>query len=135
MRDIKVIEAEISKLQAELEDVKDYESKRNAAVHILTNLGWTHTRGRGWEKPKVNFKVFDEDSMTHIKAGDWVKFDTGTTGGYAYIRSVSGKFAKYSMVTGVTARGAIVSDRIDTMNVFFMKVVSHHDIMKALAFK
>ena len=39
MRDIKVIQADISKLQAELEDAKVHVAKRDAAVHILENLG------------------------------------------------------------------------------------------------
>lgn len=41
MRDIKVIEAEISKLQAELEDAKAERTMRISAVYILKNLGWT----------------------------------------------------------------------------------------------
>lgn len=78
MRDPKVIQAEIAKLEAELEDVKYHEAKTRSAVHILKNLGWTWTRQTGWKKPEVNklsHKVFDKDTMTHIKAGDWVKID------------------------------------------------------------
>lgn len=136
MRDIKVIEAEISKLQAELEDAKSHEHMRTSAVHILKNLGWTFDKKSGWKKP-FTFKStpFDADTMTHIKAGDWVKYDTGLTGGYGYVRSVSGKYAKFSTVTSVTPRGAVVTDRTDTMHVNFMKVVPHADILKAMAFK
>lgn len=47
MRNIKTIEADISKLQAELADVKDHEDMRDSAVHILKNLGWTRLRVSG----------------------------------------------------------------------------------------
>lgn len=139
MRDIKVIEAEISKLQAELEDAKAERTMRISAVYILKNLGWTFDyKHGGWQKPitsQVKPTIFDADTMTHIKAGDWVKYDTGLTGGYGYVRSVNGKHAKISTVTGVTPRGAIVTDRTDTLNTVFMKVVSHAEIMKAKAGK
>ncbi|WEU68264.1 hypothetical protein TARRARE_18 [Escherichia phage vB_Ec_Tarrare] len=139
MRDIKVIEAEISKLQAELADAKAEQSMRISAVYILKNLGWTFDyKNGGWHKPlpsPVKPTIFDRDTMTHIKAGDWIKYDTGLTGGYGYVRSVHGKYAKFSTVTGATPRGAIVSDRTDTIHVNFMKVVSHAEILKAKTFK
>ncbi len=92
MRDPKVIQAEIAKLEAELEDVKYHEAKTRSAVHILKNLGWTWTRQTGWKKPKtvwleetevnkLSHNVFYKDTMTRIKAGDWVKVDMGVVGG------------------------------------------------------
>lgn len=132
MRDPKVIQAEIAKLEAELEDVKYHEIKTRSAVHILKNLGWTWTRQTGW---KMDFKTFDKDSMTHIKAGDWVKIDTGTTGGYGYVRNVSGNLARVSFVERVTSAGAVVqeSSRMYTTN--YLKVVSHTEIVRALTGK
>lgn len=66
MRDPKVIQAEIAKLEAELEDVKYHEIKTRSAVHILKSLGWTWTRQTGWKKPKMDFETSGKDSMTRI---------------------------------------------------------------------
>lgn len=131
MRDPKVIQAEISKLEAELEDVMAHEAMTRSAVHILKNLGWTWTRGRGWKKPDPVHKVFDKDTMTHIKAGDWVKHDSGLTGGYAYVRKAHGPSAQISYVTGVTPMGAMVTERITLVSTKDLKVVSHDEICKA----
>ena len=133
MRDPKVIQAEIAKLEAELEDVKYHEAKTRSAVHILKNLGWTWTRQTGWKKPEVNklsHKVFDKDTMTNIKAGDWVKVDTGVVGGYGYVRSVSGKYAQVSYINGVNPQGAIVAYKTDMINIGFLTVVSYAEIAK-----
>lgn len=130
MRDPKVIQAEIAKLEAELEDVKFHEAKTRSAVHILNNLGWTWTRQTGWKKPEVNklsYKVFDKDTMTHIKAGDWVK----VVGGYGYVRSISDRYAQVSYITGVTPRGAIVADKTNTIHIGFLTVVSYEEIVKS----
>lgn len=134
MRDPKVIRAEIAKLEAELEDVKYHEAKTRSAVHILKNLGWTWARQAGWKKPevyKLSHKVFDKDTMTHIKAGDWVKVDKGAGGGYVYVRSVCDRYAQVSYITGVTPRGAIVADKIHTIHTSFLTVVSYEEIVKS----
>lgn len=134
MRDPKVIQAEIAKLEAELEDVKYHEAKTRSAVHILKNLGWTWTRQAGWKKPevyKLSHKVFDKDTMTHIKAGDWVKVGRGGVWGYGYVRSVRGKYAQVSYISGVTPRGAIVTDKIVPINTGFLTVVSYEEIVKS----
>lgn len=127
MRDIKVIEADIAKLQAELADAKDHQSMRDAAVHILKNLGWTYNRG--WKKPTAKANIFDPKSMTHIKAGDWVKYDAGFMGGYGYVRRVRGTYADISMVRRVTPLGASVDDRSIMVQCSQLKVISHAEIM------
>ena len=138
MRDPKVIQAEIAKLEAELEDVKCHEAKTRSAVHILKNLGWTWTRQTGWKKPeatKLSHKVFDKDTMTHIKAGDWVKVDTGATGDYGYVRNVSGHIARVSFIERI-ALGCVVaqeSSRMYTTN--YLRVVSYDEIVSALTGK
>ena len=131
MRDPKVIQAEIAKLEAELEDVKYHEAKTRSAVHILKNLGWTWTRQTGWKKPevtKLSHKVFDKDTMTNI---DWVKVGIGVFIGYGYVRSVSDKYAQVSYITGVTPRGAIVSDKTNMIHTGFLTVVSYEEIVKS----
>ena len=131
MRNRNVIEAEISKLQAELADVKEYECARDSAVHILKNLGWTRSRGQ-WVKPaKANTKLFDKDTMTHIKAGDWVNVDTGAIARYGYVRRLIGKIAQVSYITGVTTRGAIVEDSAHPFHTNFLTVVSYEEIVKS----
>lgn len=134
MRDPKVIQAEIAKLESELEDVKFHEAKTRSAVHILKNLGWTWTRQTGWKKPEVNemnHKVFDKDTMTNIKAGDWVKVGIGLVIGYGYVRSMSDNYARVSYITGVTPRGAIVADKTNMIHTGFLTVVSYEEIVKS----
>lgn len=134
MRDPKVIQAEIAKLEAELEDVKYHEAKTRSAVHILKNLGWTWTRQTGWKKPevtKLSHKVFDKDTMTHIKAGDWVNVDTGAIARYGYVRRLIGNIAHVSYITGVTPRGAIVEDSAHPFHTNFLTVVSYEEIVKS----
>ena len=74
MRTVAQIQQDISKLQAELEDVKVHEHKRNSAVSILENLGWTHSAKSGWKKPepKRDWKEFDKDTMSPYKSGDYL---------------------------------------------------------------
>ena len=118
MRKPEEIRADIDKLVKELEDVKNYENKRSAAVHILTNLGWTHSPLKGWQKPepKRDWKEFDKDSMTHVKAGDWVLIDAlvPTLGGQikcgCFVRSVTGNRVVASPIIGKSYRGAHVCD-------------------------
>lgn len=51
MRKPEEIRKEIEALNKELAEAKTYEAKRDAAVHILENLGWTHSGLKGWQKP------------------------------------------------------------------------------------
>lgn len=51
MRKPEEIRADIEKLTKELAEVKTYEAKREAAIHILENLGWTYSGHKGWQKP------------------------------------------------------------------------------------
>lgn len=103
MRNIKTIEADISKLQAELADVKDHESMRGSAVHILKNLGWTRSKGQ-WVKPQSKLMEFDKDTMTHIKEGDFVTMKAGI-GDIWYVRTMKGTTCMLSRVTRITPYG------------------------------
>lgn len=105
MRSQFVIESEIAKLQAELEDVKAHESKVITASHILTNLGWTWTRKYGWKEPVAPIKptVFDKDAMTHIKNGDFCLYAKGTIlEGFVLVREVNGAECTVSYVYNIT---------------------------------
>lgn len=133
MRNIDVIKAEISKLEAELADAVSHDKMRTAAVHIVRNLGWEwDNKLNQWRSPKKerDFKVFDSSSMSHIKAGDWVKYDTGIVGGYAYVRRIRNNYADISMVRRVTIMGASVDDRSIMVQCSQLKVVSHEEIVK-----
>ncbi|BBA26437.1 hypothetical protein HOR70_gp22 [Pectobacterium phage PPWS4] len=75
MRTRVVIEQEIKKLQTELAEVNEIESSRDAAVHILGNLGWRRDCGR-WIAPAVKHPPiieFDSDAGNPFREGDWVK--------------------------------------------------------------
>lgn len=103
MRSIKVIEADIAKLNAELADVKDHEQMRDSAVHILKNLGWTRQKGL-WVKPNPKMVGIDFDSLIGIdksfKYGDIVSvINSHLPGRQKYI----GKKYYIVRVSGVTA--------------------------------
>lgn len=135
MRDIKIIEADIAKLQAELADTKAHHAQRDAAVHILKNLGWTWNAKFGWKKPMTKANIFDSKSMTHIKAGDWVhvktSLATGPRSGYAYVRAVRGNYVTISFVRGVNFVGANVEEAKHTVMARECKVVSHKQVVEA----
>lgn len=110
MRTRNSIEAEISKLEAELADVKEHECARDSAVHVLKNLGWTRQYGK-WVAPKpkrpdLSLKTFEADKMTHIKKGDFVMVKAGV-GDIWYVRSVEGLICQLSRVTRITSHGTV----------------------------
>lgn len=106
MRKPEEIRADIEKLTKELAEAKTYEAKRDAAVHILENLGWTHSGHKGWQKPKEGPKV--SDYKAPLKAGELATWDDKVLGGIVYIRSVGDKYAQVSHVRGVSRLGADV---------------------------
>lgn len=104
MRKPEEIRADIEKLTKELAEVKTYEAKRDAAVHILENLGWTHSGHKGWQKPAPKWS----DYKAPLKAGELATWDDKVLGGIVYIRSVGDKYAQVSHVRGVSRLGADV---------------------------
>ena len=128
MRNRNVIEAEISKLQAELADVKEYECARDSAVHILKNLGWTRKYGK-WVQPvnRPDLKVFDKDTMTHIKAGD---FCTSTkTSSLWYVRAVAGNICWCSRVSRIAPNGTLMTRNNVEIKAENLKVINVKDYM------
>lgn len=124
MRDIKVIQADISKLQAELEDAKVHVAKRDAAVHILENLGWTHSAKFGWKKPLPKPAVKAREYKAPVVAGAFATYDNKVLGGNVYVRSVnaSSGTAQVSWLRGVATAGAMIENtsfavRIDELTV------------------
>lgn len=104
MRKPEEIRKEIEALNKELAEVKTYEAKRDAAVHILENLGWTHSGHKGWQKPAAKWSDF----KAPLKAGELATWDDKVLGGIVYIRSVGDKYAQVSHVRGVSKLGADV---------------------------
>ena len=104
MRKPEEIRKEIEALNKELAKVKTYEAKRDAAVHILENLGWTHSGFKGWQKPAPKWS----DYKAPLKAGELATWDDRVLGGIVYIRSVGDKFAQVSHVRGVSRLGVDV---------------------------
>lgn len=128
MRNRNVIEAEISKLQAELADVKEYECARDSAVHILKNLGWTRKYGK-WVKPvnRPDLKVFDKDTMTHIKAGDFCA--STETSSLWYVRTVAGNICWCSRVSRIAPNGTLVTSNNVGIKAENLKVINVKDYM------
>lgn len=110
MRKPEEIRKEIDKLNKELEASKIYEAKRDAAVHILENLGWTHSGLKGWQKHKPTPSIKINDYKAPLKAGELATWEDNALGGTVYIRSVGDKFAHVSRVRGVSSLGADVSN-------------------------
>lgn len=104
MRKPEEIRKEIEALNKELAEAKTYEAKRDAAVHILENLGWTHSGHKGWQKPAPKCS----DYKAPLKAGELATWDDKVLGGIVYIRSVGDKYAQVSHVRGVSRLGADV---------------------------
>lgn len=104
MRKPEEIRKEIEALNKELAEAKTYEAKRDAAVHILENLGWTHSDHKGWQKPSPKWS----DYKAPLKAGELATWEDGAIGGTVYIRSVGSKFSQVSHVRGVSRLGADV---------------------------
>ncbi|WWT40833.1 hypothetical protein [Klebsiella phage 175005] len=104
MRKPEEIRKEIEALNKELAEAKTYEAKRDAAVHILENLGWTHSGHKGWQKPAPKWS----DYKAPLKAGDLATWEDGPIGGTVYIRSVGDKYAQVSHVRGISRIGADV---------------------------
>lgn len=124
MRDIKLIQADISKLQAELEDAKVHVAKRDAAVHILENLGWTHSAKFGWKKPLPKPDVKAREYKAPVVAGAFATYGHKILGGNVFVRSVNASrgTAQVSWVRGVSTAGAMIEQtpfavRIDDLTV------------------
>ncbi|QHJ81892.1 MAG: hypothetical protein [Bacteriophage sp.] len=135
MRTVNQIQADISKLQAELQDVKTIEAKRDSAVHILQNLGWSWT-GYNWKKPAnipadvLKVRDYDAEFDHPIKAGDHVLH---TSGDYYYVAAVSGHKITGRKVTKVVYHGRMGGTIVDTMRNHqlhsrYCKVVAPTDI-------
>lgn len=119
MRDIKLIQSDIAKLQAELEDAKVHGAKRDSAVHILENLGWTHSARYGWKKPVAKTEVKAREYKAPVVAGEFATYDHKILGGNVYVRSVnasSGK-ARVSWVRRVTTSRAMIENTIFAVHI------------------
>ncbi|APW79764.2 hypothetical protein PP47_gp28 [Pectobacterium phage PP47] len=113
MRTRIVIEQEIKKLQTELAEVNEIESSRDAAVHILGNLGWRRECGR-WVAPVVKHPPvieFDPDSRNPLRDGDWVQ------------NKLNGKFFRVHRTDGVYVRVQQFSHR-EFSSLFCMKEIN-----------
>lgn len=104
MRKPEEIRKEIEALSKELAEAKTYEAKRDAAVHILENLGWTHSGHKGWQKPAPKCS----DYKAPLKAGELATWEDKTLGGIVYIRAVGETRSVVSHVRNVGRLGVDV---------------------------
>ena len=134
MRNVKTIEADIAKLQAELADAKDHDEMRDSAVHILKNLGWKRMKGK-WIRPNINpvngrvmFTEFDRDAMSPFKEGDFVR--SKHTGNCFRVSQVNGVWLVIDEVLaadrlrGVRTKGKLLQSRSTNFT-----PVSHSELM------
>lgn len=119
MRDVKLIQADIAKLQAELEDAKVYGAKRDSAVHILENLGWSYNcKLNKWKKPaepSVKVKLY----KSSVVAGVFATYNHEVLGGNVYVRSVNTYTgnARVSWVRGQATSGALIERTVFTVRI------------------
>lgn len=104
MRKPEEIRKEIEALNKELAEAKTYEAKRDAAVHILENLGWTHSGHKGWQKPAPKCS----DYKAPLKAGELATWEDKSLGGTVYIRAVGETRSVVSHVLNVGRLGVDV---------------------------
>lgn len=135
MRNVKTIEADIARLQAELADVKDHDAMRDSAVHILKNLGWTRRAGK-WQQPiearrpsmRTSYAEFDRDLMSPFKEGDFVR--SKHTGNCFRVTQVNGVWLVIDEVLaadrlrGVRTKGKLLQSRSTNFT-----PVSHSELM------
>lgn len=129
MRTVAQIQQDISKLQAELEDVRVHEHKRNSAVSILENLGWTHSAKSGWKKPepKRDWKEFDKDTMSPYKRGDYLY----SCGYYYRVSDVHGTTVRGQRVLGGGALGAWCSTTLVNIPINpLTRAVTHEEVVR-----
>lgn len=110
MRTQKEIQADITRLNAELKATVAHETKHKAAVHILENLGWTHTALYGWKRPaakEIDPKELDEYSRGVIRSGDFVR--VGTSNCFYVVREVNGARITAQEILAVYASGMVAS--------------------------
>ena len=134
MRNVKTIEAQIVKLQAELADVKEEESMRSSAVHVLKNLGWTRRNGK-WCAPQFKEKKWNPDLdvghrilVEHIKVGDFVQ--SALTSDILYVRKVNTPSdIECSRVIRIQPHGTAVASAIVHRSAGNLKVIDPMDHM------
>lgn len=129
MRTVAQIQQDISKLQAELEDVRVHEHKRNSAVSILENLGWTHSAKSGWNKPepKRDYKEFDKDTMSPYKSGDYLY----SCGAYYRVADVHGKTIRGQRVLGAGPLGCWCSPTLVNIPITSLtRAVKHEEVLR-----
>lgn len=136
MRTQKEIQEDIRKLNQELKIVVAHESKTKAAVHILENLGWTHTNLGGWKRPvpkapKIAIKEFDEYSRGVLRSGDFVR--VGTAGPFYVISAVNGAHVSGQEILAAYDSGLIAAPTMATLTGRNLLQVSREDLK--LAFK
>lgn len=116
MRPSKDIQADIKKLNAELQASLQQELKVSSAVHVLENLGWTHN-GSVWVRPKAGKAHIAKDYQAPVSAGGLASWDGGAVGGHVYVRSVSGQWAGVSHLKSVGISGFSAHNAVFTVPV------------------
>lgn len=130
MRPISEIRADIDKLVKELDEVKAHDAKRNSAVHILSNLGWTHTPKDGWKKPEAAAVKFDE-YKPEWGDGDFVL----QNGQFFRVFRSTGLHLTVQQVMRVSALGVTVSPYFKTLDARSVQRVSIDKVKFSFAYR
>ena len=107
MRSIQAITADIARLKGELANVKAYNHKRDSAVYILENLGWTHTAKSGWKHSVVSSSIATPYSPKEAGVDDIVQHKD--TGEYYVVRARIASVIVASKVSRVYSVGCRAS--------------------------
>lgn len=128
MRSEFTIKQEISKLQAELADVQNYEHMVTSGLHILNNLGWTHTAKDGWKKPKdlPKARSYNPEFDHPIKAGDYIRHSSA--GNHFYVTAINGARITARQLIKAVNKGFICDHQFTTLRADYCTVVAPHTI-------
>lgn len=127
MRPVNEIRAEIDKLVKELDEVKLYDAKRTSAVHILSNLGWTHTPKDGWKAPKTATAPKYDEYSPQWTGGDFVY----TKGRYYRVHSCVGVMLTVQEIRSVSPVGMTVDPFLQTLRTAFVNRVTAAHVLEA----
>ena len=128
MRKQEEIRADIERLTKELDAVKVYEAKVKSAVHILENLGWTHSGLKGWQKPEPprNWKEFDKDTMSPYKEGDYLY----SCGAHYRVTHVDGKNVKGQKIVGAGPMGCWCAPHLVNIPITALtRAIKHEEVL------
>lgn len=116
-RTVKVIQAEIARLQGELADIQEEELKMTSAVHILENLGWRRLTGK-WVRPEVKGPVYAKGWLVKFEGMPYRVVGAGFLPNTVTVRVITHVSKDCSVVLYEPENIALPVDKLAPTNLF-----------------